>query len=160
MEITDKRINKLIKQFERNIGKMGLGEILDYTDYPGGIVWITEKQLSVGYQNAVACTKKVTEHGSSSGQVNIPLFKIVLVKERVIKLSDREVLFLLAHEYSHILILVKKKPHKLDDWMCDALAEYFFGYKREKGSLLGYLHDKEAFTKVYGKKKADEIFKK
>ena len=159
MRITDKRINRLIKRFRKDIVKMGLDDILEYIEYPGGIVWITEKQLSAGYSNATAYVKEVTQHGTTAGQINIPLFKIVLIKERVLKLSDREILFLLAHEYSHILINVKKTPGKLHDWICDTLAEYFFGYKRKKGTLLGYMHDKEAFTKIYGKKKADEIFK-
>lgn len=138
---------------------MGLDDILDYIEYPGGIVWITKKQLPTGHQQPVAYVKKVTQHGTTAGQINIPLFKIVLIKERVIKLNDREILFLLAHEYSHILIDVRKTPGKLHDWICDTLAEYFFGYKRKKGTLLGYMHDKEAFSKIYGKKKANQIFK-
>lgn len=111
-------------------------------------------------ENAVAYVKKVTEHGSTAEQVNIPLFKIILIKERVLKFSDKEFLFLLTHEYSHILIGAKSKPHKLEEWMCDTLAEYFIGYKRKKGATLGYLLDKEATIKVYGKKKAEQIFKK
>lgn len=160
MEITDKRLNRLINQFKGRLEKMGLSDVLEYIEYPGGIVWITEKGFSPDNQRAVAYVKKIAEHGNTAGQVNIPLFKIILIKERVLKLSDKEFLFLLAHEYSHILIGAKKKPHKLEEWMCDTLAEYFIGYKREKGATLGYLLDKEATTKVYGKKKAKQIFKK
>lgn len=160
MEITDKRLNLLIKQFKSHLGEMGLSDVLEYIEYPGGIVWITEKRLSPKYQNATAYVKKIAEHGDTAGQVNIPLFKIILVKERVLKLNDKEFLFLLAHEYSHILIGAKKKPYKIEEWLCDTLAEYFIGYKKSKGSTLGYLLDKEATIKVHGKKKAEEIFKK
>lgn len=160
MEITDKHINRLIRRFKSNIGKMGLNDILEYIEYPGGIVWITEKQLSPKYDGAVAYVIKVVEHGNTAGQIDIPLFKMVLVKERALKLSDDDFLAMLAHEYSHVLIGVKRKLGDVEEWMCDILGEHFFGLKRKEGSLLGYLHDKEAFTKIYGKKKADEIFKK
>lgn len=160
MRITDKRINQLIQKFRKNVEKMGIDDIFEYIEYPGGIAWITEKQLADKYQSAAAYVNKVMEHGNTAGQINIPLFKIVLVKERVVKLNDREFLFLLAHEYSHILIGAKRKHGEVEEWMCDTLAEYFFGYRRRKGTTLGYLLDKEAFSKIHGEKKTKKIFGK
>lgn len=153
MVITDKRINTLIKQFYSTLTKNRLDDMLEYIEYPGGIVWVTEKQLKLSQDklnHAAAYIKKIQEHGATAGQIDIPLFKIILVKERVLHLNNKEFLHLLAHEVSHILFQARKIP--LEEYACDVLADHLFGYAKPNGSTLGYFHDKEAFEKIYGKR--------
>lgn len=160
MEITDKRINQLIEQFYTSLSNNGIDSTLEYLSWPGGIVWITEKQYQAdkGYdEGTVAYIRKMVEHGNTPGAVNIPLFKIVLIKERALKLSDEEFLHLLAHECSHIFFGVKKHPD--EELACDVLAEHFFGFSKPKGSTIGYLYDDEAFREIYGDDMADKFLK-
>lgn len=164
MRITDKRINKLIIKFRKELSNRGLDDILEHLEYPGGIVWITEKQYKAsnkGEQTESSCLaymKKVEEHGDTPGQIDIPLFKIILIKERVLQLGDKEFLHLLAHECSHILFGIRKTSQRhLIEPACDILAKYFFGFSKPRGATLGYTHDDEAFAKIYGKRKLQKI---
>lgn len=159
MEIKDKRINKLISKFRSRLGERNLDDVLEFTEYPGGVVWLSEKQLSPEHEDSVAYVKCVIKHGSTPGQKDTPLFKIVLVKERVLKLNDRDFLATLAHEYAHVLMKGDSRSGKLGEYASDILGRYLFGYKKSKGSLLGYIHDKEAFEKIHGTKKADNTFR-
>jgi len=154
MEITDKRIKRLIKRFEKRLLRYGWDAILEYLEYPGGIVWITERQSKRKKDlsgNAIAYIKKAVEHGNTPGQDDIPLFKIVLIKEQVLALSDKEILHTLAHEVSHIFFKAKRRPTNFEEYACDTLADCFFGFKKPKGATLGYMHDEVAFKKIYGK---------
>lgn len=156
MEITDSRINQLIEKFNQRLIEPGLWQTLEFFHYPGGIVWITEKQFKAakGYNDTcLAYIRQVQpmKYGSPSA------WRIVLIKERVLKLSDDEFLHLLAHECSHVLMGAREHPER--EWACDVLAEHFFGFKKPEGSTVGYLHDDIAFEKIYGKK-PDDYFKK
>lgn len=149
MQINDERINKLIGDFGKSLTEKGLHFTLEYLDWPWNVVWITEKQPRA-IDNCDAYIRKIEAHGYTAGQSDIPLFRIVLIKERVLELSDGEFLHLLAHECSHILLMVKNHPDQ--ELACDVLAEHFFGFPKPEGSTLGYLYDDIAFEKVYGRK--------
>jgi hypothetical protein len=147
MEINDNRINQLIKKFGRHLVAHGLEMTIEFFHYPGGIVWITEKQFKAakGYDDTcLAYVRKVRplKHGLPSA------WQIVLIKERVLKLTDEEFIHLLAHECSHVLMGAKEHPDQ--ETACDVLAEHFFGFKKPEGSTIGYLHDDIAFEKIYG----------
>lgn len=160
MKIINTRINSLIEKFFNVIVENGLTSFKEYLSYPGGIVWITEKQYEKSIkrekQITLAYIRKIIEHGNTAGACDIPLFKIVLIKERVLNLTDDEFLHLLAHECSHIFFQARKNPY--EEYACDILAENFFGFKKPTGSTEGYIHDKEAFIKIYGEKKYKEFF--
>lgn len=153
MMIKDKKINSWIDEFYRILAKNGIDDVLEFLSYPGGIVWITEKQAGLAKDisiETVGYFKKIEEHGDTPGQIDIPLFKIILIKERVLNLDKQGFMYVLAHEISHIFFKAQKNP--LEERACDILAECFFGFKKTRGSTLGYLYDAEGFEKVYGKK--------
>lgn len=153
MEIKNPRLRKLISKFQRMVSiKMGMSEFDDFLDYPGGIVMVTKKVAGQKHQNAAAYTRQISGAQKIGDDIVSPRkFKIFLIKEEAEKLSDKEFLHLLAHEYSHILI--RCNHNKLEDWACETLAGSFFGYRKPKGSTLGYLYDKKAFEEIYGKHK-------
>ena len=153
MKINDLRINKLIDKFWERMAKNGMDDFYDYFSYPGGIVWITEKQYKMkkNYDEDATGYIKKTKRGTSKAD-DKPCFKIVFIKECVLRLDDKEFLNSLAHELGHIFFLAEQFPQKFDEYACDILAEYFFGFPKPKGSSSGYLHDNEGFKKIWGRK--------
>lgn len=151
MEIQNERINGLIQQFFDTLASNGLFETQEFLSDPGGIVWITEKQYTAKVRQpdgaCLAYIRKVVSNGNTPGAVGIPLFKMVLIRERVLALSDPEFLHLLAHECSHIVLDAKSYPYR--EPACDVLAEHFFGFPKPAGSKVGYLLDAEAAPHLF-----------
>ncbi len=135
------RIDRLIKKFWHKVNiEMNIAELQDCFEYPGGIVVVSRKMASKGAENASAYTKrvkKIDEQGK-------PIFKIYLIKEEVERMSDKQFLNALAHEMSHVLI----KLNQLEEYVCDVLAEAFFGYPKPKGSTDGYLFKEKELERV------------
>lgn len=149
MEINNSRINQLIQRFYQHLTDHNLDKTLEFLHDPGGIVWITEKQFKAGKIYDHTCVAYIRQVEPFKDGI-LSAWKIILIKGRVLKLSDEEFLHLLAHECSHILIGARE--HLGQDSACDVLAEHFFGFKKPAGSTLGYLYDDIAFESIYGVK--------
>ena len=136
MQIKDARIKRLTNEFLEEIGKFE-----NIREYIGEIVFVTKRTAAKDTSDTVAYIKR-------SGKLlhpDIPVYKIFLIKEEILKLSDDEVLNTLAHEVSHILFHLTRdskrtESHDLIEGACDALADAFFGFPKPAGSQVGYIY--------------------
>lgn len=140
------RIEKLIVSFKRELCKKGFDRICDCLVYPGEILLVNRKSLpDKDMDNANAYIEKVdlSKIPDASEKGDHPYWIIYLIKEELVKMSDKDVLHLLAHEASHILMSCEARfysdLHILSEQACDVLAEKFLGFPK-KDRRQGYIH--------------------
>ncbi|EKD86431.1 MAG: hypothetical protein ACD_37C00288G0003 [uncultured bacterium] len=140
MRINDERIKNLVSSFLKEINSIDLVH-----EYLSDIIFVTRKTARKDADDAIAyVVRNESKEVRSNPITKIQTYRICLIKEEVIALSDAEILNTLAHEMSHILIKLDRthrqlESHILIERVCDVLAEHFFGFKKPKDSGIGYL---------------------
>ena len=147
---SEERLEKLIEKFWARFQGNAFSGLDVLVAYPGGFELITSKDANRAKlsSDGIGYIARIFRDENGNKIIN-PCFKIKVLKDWFDNATDREVLFMIAHELSHAVMQIRHG--KWHDYAADVLAEHYFGIKKPKGSTLGYLYDEEAFEKVYGK---------
>lgn len=133
----EKRLDELLDKFWDKFKETSLIELKRFVDYPGGFKFITEKEANKEQISGVARTVKM--RSTKLEKLVDPYFEVRIVKEKFIKLTDSEILFMIAHEYSHMIM--KAGNSIWAEYAADLLAEHYWGIKNPKGSSIGYINN-------------------
>lgn len=151
MNDSEEKLERLQKKFWAKFQGNPLAGLHDFVSYPGGFKFISEREAIKEKITGLARTVRIRNMKGEEEKIINPCFEIRIVKERFVKLTDEEILFLIAHELSHAVMNARNSKWSED--AADVLAEHYFGIKNPKGSKIGYLYEEEALEKILGIRK-------
>jgi len=147
MNNSEKRLEQLLEKFWEKFRGNALFELRNMVKYPGGFKFLSEHEAIKERITGAARTVRV--RSTIEEKLVDPYFEVRIVKEKFDNYTDEEILFVIAHELSHMIM--KAGNSNWSEYAADVLAENYFGIKNPKNSKIGYLSSNGELAKKYKK---------